>query len=263
MSTSHSSSGWVSSHSGRSSGCSRIGAPVATRSAGATRTWSSWAWVHRIALTVRPATTARMSSTECGASMTTQSLVVADDPDVVVDLVRLAVEGERAGGDRVVDTGGHENTTTERRTQPSCILVERRLDVAEADLLGDERVEVEPPLLVEVDEHREVARGQAVAVPAGLEGPSAAEDVDQRDVGHLHVRRRHADQDDGAGQVAGVERLLPRLGTTHRVDHDVGAVAVGQRLDRRHRVACRSELMVSVAPMPRAHSSFGRRCRRR
>ena len=36
-------------------------------------------------------------------------------------------------------------------------LLERRLDVADADLLGDERVEVEPALLVEVDQHREVA----------------------------------------------------------------------------------------------------------
>ncbi len=35
-------------------------------------------------------------------------------------------------------------------------LLEGGLDVADADLLGDERVEVEPALLVEVDQHREV-----------------------------------------------------------------------------------------------------------
>ena len=102
--------------------------------------------------------------------------------------------------------------------------VEGGLHVVEADLLGDERVEVEPALPVEVDQHREVAAGQAVAVPAGLERAAAAEDVDQRDVGDLHVRGRYADQDDRAGQVAGVERLLPGLGTADGVDHDVGAV---------------------------------------
>ena len=62
-------------------------------------------------------------------------------------------------------------------------LLERRLDVTETDLLGDERVEVEPALLVERDQHREVARGQAVAVPRRLQRAAAAEDVDQRDVG--------------------------------------------------------------------------------
>ena len=166
----------------------------------------------------------------CGASITTHSLVVADHPDVVVDVEGLAVERERAAGDGVVDPQrrSHQRITTERSTSPSVHLVERRLDVADADLLGDERVEVEPALLVEVDEHREVAVGQAVAVPAGLERAAATEDVDQREVGDLHVRRRYADQDDGAGQVAGVERLLPGLRAADRLDHDVGAVAAGR-----------------------------------
>ena len=35
--------------------------------------------------------------------------------------------------------GGHENITTERSTSPWCIFVERRLDVVDADRLGDER----------------------------------------------------------------------------------------------------------------------------
>ena len=56
---------------GGMSGRNRIGAPVAARNAGATRTWSSWAWVQMIAWTLRPATTAKMASTSCGASMTT------------------------------------------------------------------------------------------------------------------------------------------------------------------------------------------------
>ena len=54
-------------------------------------------------------------------------LVVADHPDVVVDLEGLAVQGERAGGDGVVDACGHDDSlqkvTTERRTSPPFIVV--------------------------------------------------------------------------------------------------------------------------------------------
>jgi hypothetical protein len=48
--------------------------------------------------------------------------VVADDLDVVVDVEAAAVDGERAGGDHVVDGWCHQKTTTERRTSPECIL---------------------------------------------------------------------------------------------------------------------------------------------
>ncbi len=51
-------------------------------------------------------------------------VVVADDPDVVVDVEGLAVEAEGAAGDGVVDAqvAGHQSTiTTERRTSPWCI----------------------------------------------------------------------------------------------------------------------------------------------
>ena len=51
-----------------------------------------------------------------------------------------------------------------------------------------------------------------------------------------HRRVRHADQDDGAGQVAGVERLLVDGRVPDRVDDDVGAEAAGERLDRLDRV---------------------------
>ena len=126
----------------------------------------------------------------------------------------------------------HHRTTTERSTSPLVHLLERRLDVAEPDLLGHERVEVEAALQVEVDQHREVAAGQAVAVPAGLQRAAAAEHVDQRDVGDLHVRGGYADQDQRAGEVAGVERLLPGLRAADRLDDDVGAVgAVESRAD--------------------------------
>jgi len=48
--------------------------------------------------------------------------VVANHPDVVVDVEGLSVQGERAGGDGVVDAG-HQNFTTDRSTSPWCILV--------------------------------------------------------------------------------------------------------------------------------------------
>ena len=139
---------------------------------------------------------------------------------------------------RVVDAQtGHQKITTRAEHVAVVHLLERRLDVADADLLGDERVEVEPALLVEVDQHREVARRAGSRRTswtsarrrgrrrrsAGCRGSSCP------GVGH-------ADQDDGAGQVAGVERLLPGLGPADRVDHDVGAVAAGERLDRLDRV---------------------------
>ena len=83
---------------------------------------------------------------------------------------------------------------------------------------------------MQVDEHGEVAGGQAVAVPGGLGGSAAAEDVDQGEF-DLPVGVGDADQDDGAGQVAGVEGLGEGFRAADGVDDDVGAVAVGEGLD--------------------------------
>ena len=112
---------WVSSQTGLSAGCSRIGALTRSRSSGATRTWSSWAWVQTIALTVRPADD-REDGVDVVRRVDDDALVVVTDhPDVVVDVEGLAVEGERAAGDGVVDTDAHR-ITTERSTSPECIL---------------------------------------------------------------------------------------------------------------------------------------------
>jgi hypothetical protein len=73
--------------------------------------------------------------------------------------------GGASGASGVVGCEQHHRTEYVARVH----LVERRLDAAERDLLGHERVEVEPALQVEVDQHREVPRRQAVAVPAGLQ----------------------------------------------------------------------------------------------
>src|SRR3712207_8671090 len=58
---------------------------------------------------------------------------------------------------------------------------------------ADERVQRQPALQVQVDEHREVATGQAVAVPAGLQRPTAPEHVEQRQF-QLHLRRRRSEE---------------------------------------------------------------------
>src|SRR3954447_14056590 len=59
-------------------------------------------------------------------------------------------------------------------------LGEGRLDVPEADPFTDEPLQRQAPLLVEVDQHREIPARQAVAVPGGLERAAPAEHVEQR-----------------------------------------------------------------------------------
>ena len=103
---------------------------------------------------------------------------VAHDPDVVLDLEVAAVEGKDPARRNVLDHGAF--TIDRRRLRPSGAtsvfrsradhddrakdlaplhLGESLLDVFEADCLAHEAVEVEAPLEVEVDQHREVARG--------------------------------------------------------------------------------------------------------
>ena len=91
------------------------------------------------------------------------------------------------------------------------------------------------PSQVEVDEHREVARRQAVAVPARLERAAATEELDHRQL-DAHRRVGHTDLHDGAREVACVEGLLEHLGAADRFDADIGAVAVGERADRFDRI---------------------------
>jgi len=110
-------------------------------------------------------------------------------------------------------------------------LGEGLLDFFDADRLGDEAVEGQPSLQEQIDQHRKVPRGQAVAVPGGLQRAAAPEHVDQRRLdGHLRIG--HADQDHGAGEVAPVEGLPGGLRTSDRIHHDVRAEAAGQLLDR-------------------------------
>src|SRR3954467_5735239 len=62
---------------------------------------------------------------------------------------------------------------------PSLHLVKRLLHVVERDPLAHERVEGQSVPLPQVHQEREVAGRQAVAVPRGLELPTAAEDLDE------------------------------------------------------------------------------------
>ena len=109
------------------------------------------------------------------------------------------------------------------------------LDLVDADGLADEAVEVEPSGQVEVDEHGEVPRGEAVAVPARLQRAAAAEELDHGQV-DAHVGRGDADLHQGPGQVAGQEGLLHHRRVPDRLDADVGAVATRERADRLDRV---------------------------
>ena len=145
-------------------------------------------------------------------------------------------------------------------------LLERGLDVGETDLLADERVEVEPALEVEVDQHREVSAREAVAVPAGLQRATASEHVDQRDVRHLHVGCGYADQNERAGEVARVERLLPGLRPADRFDDYVDGF-LGPRLVEMHRLLAPEGTLYLHLDYREAHyvkvaldGLFGREC---
>src|SRR5699024_6601567 len=112
-------------------------------------------------------------------------------------------------------------------------LVECRLDIGDADAFGYELVQGQPALFIEVDEHREIALGQAVAVPGGLEPAAATEHIGPRN-GELHLRGGHAHQHDGAGEVTTVEGLPPGLRAADGVDDHIGSESAGALLDRAH-----------------------------
>src|SRR5699024_1095711 len=71
---------------------------------------------------------------------------------------------------------------------------------------------------------------QAVAVPRRLQRPAATEDLDERQF-QGGGRVRYADEHHRARKIAGGERLLIHRRVADGFDADVGAVAVGDRLD--------------------------------
>ena len=136
--------------------------------------------------------------------------VVADEPDVVVDLQLLAVEGEDAAVTTWSMRPSRPPSQHHHRAQhlAALHLVERLLDVVERDGLG-----------------HELCRGRAGPAGTGRSsigksrlgrqspyqrGFSAPPRPKNSIIGSssCHVGVGHADLHDGAGQVAGVERLL-------------------------------------------------------
>ena len=110
-------------------------------------------------------------------------------------------------------------------------LVEGLLDVAEPDRLG-----------------HEARRGRSGPAGTGRSASGSRGWAGSRRTSWTSARRRdrrprsaaarcvmsgvgHPDEHDGAGEVAGVERLLVGLGPPDRLDHDVGAEAAGELAD--------------------------------
>ena len=158
--------------------------------------------------------------------------VIADNPDVVVNIPAAAVQREGAGGDDSFNTFHATVLEFHDRAQHAAGLhgFECFVDVFEADALGDEAVQVEAAEQVLVHELGEVAGGQGVAVPCALDGAAAAEDLIQRDVPG-GARCGHADEDDAACQVACLECLLEGGGDADSVNDEVCTEAAGEFLD--------------------------------
>src|SRR5215212_6251306 len=223
--------------------------------------WSLCPCVSTIAVTVRPPIASTIGAASCGASITSTSSSSPTSQTLLstskscpsrektpltttlsiraVLIARLRTRSAPRSFLAAMLARPSSSRPSEDHHRPQHLaavhLVEGLLDAVDADGLGHEVVEREAALQVEVDQHREVAAGQAVAVPGRLDRPAAAEDLDQRQLDR-HVRGGDADQDDAAREVAGVEGLLEDLRVADGVDGDVGTEAAGRGLDRLHRV---------------------------
>ena len=144
------------------------------------------------------------------------------------------VERERAAGDDLVDPHRHQSTTTERRTSPWCILRKRprpRRGRSPPRRTGRAAV----ALQVEVDEHREVARGQAVAVPADFRAPPRPKKSMSGRSSASTGRARPPAPRCRRGRARRTPSRRSRGG--HGVDHDVGAEPSVSLPDGGHGVA--------------------------
>ena len=81
-----------------------------------------------------------------------------------------------AGRRRRASTRGRHRTTTERSTSPWCIFSKACSTSSSAMRSVTNLSSVSRPCRCEVDQHREVAARQAVAVPGRLQRPAAAEE---------------------------------------------------------------------------------------
>ena len=97
-------------------------------------------------------------------------------------------------------------------------------------MAGDEAFQGELSLQVQVDQVREVALGQAVAVPRRLQGAAAPEHVQQRQ-GEFHAGPRHTHQNHTTGEITAIERSLVGGWNSDSVDHHISAKPVGELLN--------------------------------
>src|SRR5215218_3965798 len=177
------------SQSIRSASLNQIRAPVASRSAGAAVMWSLCPWVSTIAVTRRPPIASTIGAASCGAS-TTSTSSSSPTSQTLFSTSKSCPSRENTPGTttcsmRALIARLRTRSAPRSLALPAMLarpsfsrrpsehhdasqdvalvhLLEGLFDVVQADGLGDEGVEIEPALQVEVDQHREVAAGQAV-----------------------------------------------------------------------------------------------------
>src|SRR4029453_16813468 len=170
-----------------------------------------------------------------------------DGPGITSSVIAATVNSARDDASGI----GEDHHRTEHLV--ALHLGERLLDLVEGDGLGDEPVEIVAAPQVQVDQYREVAGGQAVAVPGRPQRPAAAVEVEHAQV-DPHLRVGDADLDHGPGMVAGVEGLLHPLRVAHRLHGHVGAEAAGELADGADRVdPARVDQVRGPQPPAQAH----------
>src|SRR6478752_4124207 len=134
-----------------------------------------------MAFTRRPLMAAAITAASCAASKTTTS---RSSPTNQMLLVTSHSPPSRAKMPSVVTSSIVTVSTSQNHdaAQHFATLhpVERLLDRVERDGLTDELVERQPTLLMQRDQHREVARREAVAVPRRLQCTASTEHLDER-----------------------------------------------------------------------------------
>src|SRR4051794_41875507 len=99
-----------------------------------------------------------------------------------------AMRAWRNSHNRLRDTPAYTSEHDDRAQHLAAMhLLERRLDVVDADRLGHELLQRQPALQVQVDEQREVAAREAIAVPRRLDRAPPTENGDWGG-GPPHVR---------------------------------------------------------------------------
>src|ERR1700722_963077 len=132
------------------------------------------------------------------------------------------------------EIGGVDPSSIERQHGP-CYLTgfhraEGFVDVAEAPLFGDHRVEVEPTLFVEFEVMRDVDPEPVRSHARGLDAAFGADRHPRKLDGR--IGRQHADDRRGAADRQALDRLAAELGVADRLEGVIDAGAAGQGTHR-------------------------------